>query len=97
MSSPQLSIIPIILDDVYYTLLKSVKRDDLIEKSKNFLTDTFFNKAIDHINPLPLLLWTWVIDKIPVHFRNKELPIISYEYTSIVDSILFTFHQPFQI
>ena len=34
---------------------------------------------------------TSVTDKIPVYFRDKEPPIVSYEYTSIVASKIFNF------
>ena len=38
-----------------------------------------------------LLRSTSVTDKIPVYFRDKEPPIVSYEYTSTVASKLFNF------
>ena len=40
---------------------------------------------------------TSVNNKIPVDFRDKEPPIVSYEYTSTVASKLFNFAPPFQI
>ena len=36
-----------------------------------------------------LLRSTSVTDKIPVYFRDKEPPIVSFEYTSTVASKLF--------
>ena len=51
----------------------------------------FLNKADDAINLPALLQSTSVIDKIPVYFRNKEPPVVSYEYTSTVASKIFNF------
>ena len=51
----------------------------------------FLNKAADAINFLALLQSTSVTEKIPVYFRDKEPPIVSYEYTSTVASKLFNF------
>ena len=38
-----------------------------------------------------LLQSTSVTDKIPLYFRDKEPPVVSYEYTSTVASKLFNF------
>ena len=51
----------------------------------------FLNKAVDAINLPALLRSTSVTNKIPVYFRDKEPPIVSYEYTSTVASKLFNF------
>ena len=51
----------------------------------------FLNKAVDAINLPALLRSTSVTNKIPVYFRDKEPPIVSYEYTSTVASKLFHF------
>ena len=51
----------------------------------------FFNKAVDAINLPALLRSTSITNKIPVYFRDKETPIVSYEYTSTVASKLFNF------
>ena len=51
----------------------------------------FLNKAVDAINLPALLQSTSVIDKIPVYFTDKEPPVVSYEYTSIVASKIFNF------
>ena len=49
------------------------------------------NKAVDAINLPALLGSTSVIDKIPVYFRDKEPPTLSYHYTSTVASTIFNF------
>ena len=56
-----------------------------------FMKIKFLNKAVDAINLKALLRSTSVTDKIPVYFRDKEPPIVSYEYTSTVASKLFNF------
>ena len=53
----------------------------------------FLNKAVDAINLAALLLSTSVTDKIPVYFKDKEPPTVSYEYTSTVTSKIFNFAQ----
>ena len=49
------------------------------------------DKAVDAINLPALLRSTSVTEKIPVYFRDKEPPIVSYEYTSTVASKIFNF------
>ena len=49
------------------------------------------DKAVDAINLPALLQSTSVTNKIPVYLRDKQLPIVSYEYTSTVASKLFNF------
>ena len=49
------------------------------------------SKAVDAINLPALLRSTSVTDKIPVHFRDKEPPIMSYEYIGTVASKLSNF------
>ena len=61
------------------------------EKPKHFMKIKFLNKAVDAINLPALLRSTSVTNKIPVYFRDKEPPIVSYEYTSTVASKLFNF------
>ena len=51
----------------------------------------FLNKDVDAINLAAVLWSTSVTDKIPVYFRDKEPPIVSYEYTSTVASKIFNF------
>ena len=55
----------------------------------------FLNKAIDAINLPALLLSISVTDKIPVYFRDKEPPVVSYEYIGTVASKLFNFAPTF--
>ena len=51
----------------------------------------FMNKSTDAINLSAILLSKSVAENIPVYFRNKEPPIISYEYTHTIASKLFNF------
>ena len=49
------------------------------------------NKAVDAIDLPALLQSIAMTDKIPVFFRDKKPPIVSYEYTSTVASKIFNF------
>ena len=51
----------------------------------------FLHKEIDAINLPQLLRSQSVMDKIPAYFKDKELPIISYQDTNTVASKLFNF------
>ena len=90
-SSAEYRVTAIILDIANYRLFRPVRSDVSAEKPKHFVKIKFLNKAVDAINLPALLRSTSVIDKIPVYFRDKEPPIVSYEYTSTVASKLFNF------
>ena len=81
----------IILDIANYRLFRPVRSDVAAEKPKHFMKIKFLNKAVDAINLPALLRSTSVTNKIPVYFKDKEPPIVSYEYTSTVASKRFTF------
>ena len=81
----------IILDIANYRLFRLVRSHVPAEKPKHFMKIKFLNKAVDAINLLALLQSASVTDKIPVYFRDKESPTVSYEYTSTVASKLFNF------
>ena len=90
-SSAEYRVTAIILNIANYRLFKPVRSDVSAEKPKHFMKITFLNKAVDAINLPALLRSTSVTDKIPVYFRDKEPPTVSYEYTSTVPSKLFNF------
>ena len=103
-SSAEYRVIAIILDIANYRLFRPVRSDVPAEKPKHFLKIKFLNKAVDAINLPALLRSTSVTDKIPVYFRDKEPPIVSYEYTSchmntlaLLPANYLTLHQSFQI
>ena len=81
----------IILDIANYRLFRPVRSDVPVEKPKHFMKIKFLNKAVDAINLPVHLRSTSVTDKIPVYFKDKEPPTVSYEYTSTVASKLFNF------
>ena len=62
-----------------------------MEKLKNFMKIKFLSKAAVAINLPALLRSISVTDKIPVYFRDKKPPIMSYQYTSTVARKLFNF------
>ena len=90
-SSAEYRVTAIILDIANYRLFRPVRSDVPAEKPKHFMKIKFLNKAIDAINLPSLLRSTSVTDKIPIHFRDKAPPTVSYEYTGTVDSKLFNF------
>ena len=90
-SSAEYRVIAIILDIANFRLFRPVRRDVPAENPKHFMKIQFLNKAVDAINLPALLRSTSVTNKIPVYFRDKEPPIVSYEYTSTVASKLFNF------
>ena len=90
-SSAEYRVTAIILDIANYRLFRPVRSDLPTEKPKHFMKIKFFNEAIDSINLPALLRSTSVTDKIPVYFRDKEPPIVSYEYTSTIARKAFDF------
>ena len=83
--------VAIILDIANYRLFKPVRSDVAVDPPKYFMKVKFMNKAIDAINHPAILASKSVAKRIPVYFRNKEPPIISYEYTNTVVSKLLNF------
>ena len=90
-SSAEYRVTAINLDIANYSLFRPVRSDVPAEKPKHFMKIKFLDKVVDAIK-LPALLWsTSITEKIPVYIRDKELPIVSYEYTSTVASKIFNF------
>ena len=54
----------------------------------------YLHKGIDAINLPGLLRSKLVTNKAPVYFKNREPPIISYQYTDTVASKLFNLSSP---
>ena len=96
-SSAEYRVSAVILDIADHMLFRPLRSDFQTEKPKHFMKINFFNKAVDAINLPALIQSTSATDKIPVDFRDKEAPIVSYEYTSTVASKYLTLHQLFQI
>ena len=90
-SSAEYRVTAIILDIANYRLFRLVRSDVPAKKPKHFMKIKFLNKAVDAINLPALLRSTSVTDKIPVYFKDKEPPTVSYEYSSTVASKLFNF------
>ena len=95
-SSAEYRVTSIILDISHYRLFKTVKSDVPAEKPKHFMKIKFLHKGIDAINLPQLLRSQSVMDKIPAYFKDKELPIISYQYTNTVANKLFNFSSTLQ-
>ena len=90
-SSAEYRVTSIILDNSHYRLFKPVKSDVPAENPKHFMKIKFFHKGIEAINLPQLLRSQSVMDKIPAYFKDKEPPIISYQYTNTVANKLFNF------
>ena len=90
-SSAEYRVTAIILNIANHRLFRPVRSDVPAEKPKHFIKIKFLNKAVDAINLAALLRSTSIIDKIPVYFRDKEPPIVSYEHTSTVASKILNF------
>ena len=88
-SSAEYRVIAIILDIANFRLFRPVRSDVPAENPKHFMKIKFLNKAVNAIKLPALLRSTSVTNKIPVYFRDKEPPTVSYEYTSTVASKLF--------
>ena len=91
-SSTEYRVTSIILDISHCKLFKPVRSDVLAENSK-YVTKLklLHDRKKDAINFPRLLRPQSVMDKIPAYFKDKEPPIISYQYTNTVASELFNF------
>ena len=90
-SSAEYRVTSIILDISHYRLFNPVKSNVPAENPKHFMKIKFLHKGIDAINLPPLLRSRSVLDKIPAYFKDKEPPIISYQYTNTVPNKLLNF------
>ena len=81
----------IILDISHYRLFKHVNSDVPAGKPKHFTKINFLHEGIDAIDLPQLLRSQSVLDKIPAYFKDKEPPIICYQYTNTVANKLFNF------
>ena len=92
MTSPLLSIGQQPLSwTLHNRLFRPVRSDVPVEKPKYFMKIEYLHKGIDAINLPGLLRFKLVTDKVPLYFKNREPPIISYQYTNTVASKLFNF------
>ena len=80
-SSAEYRVTAIILNIANYRLFRLVRSDVPAEKPKHFMKIECLNKAVDAINHPALLRSTSVTDKIPVYFKDKKPPTVSYEHT----------------
>ena len=90
-SSAEYRATVIILDIAQHRLFRPVRIDVPVEKPKYFMKIKYLHKGIDAINLPGLLRSKLVTNKMPVYFKNREPPIISYQYTDTVASELFSF------
>ena len=63
---------------------------------RNFLNIKFQNKGIDAVNISNILNHKYVQSAIPLYFKNKETPLISYTYSTPVASKIFNYKKVLQ-
>ena len=90
-SSAEYRVTAVILDIANYRLFRPVRSDVPAENPKHVMKIKFLNKAVGAIDLPALLRSTSVTDKIPVYVRDKEPPIVSYQYTITFASKVFNF------
>ena len=78
-SSAEYRVVAIILDIANYRSFKPVRSDVPVDPPKNFMKIKFMNKAIDVVNLPAIVRSKSGAERIPVYFRNKEPPVISYD------------------
>ena len=62
--------------------------DSEINHYRHFIKIQFVNKRIEFINLPSIFKEESVISSIPTYFKNKESPIISYQYNKSIRSIM---------
>ena len=90
-SSDEYRATAIILEIAQHRPFRPVRSDVPVEKPKYFMKIEYLHKGIDAINLPGLLRSKLVTDKVPVYFKNREPPILSYLYTNTVASKLLNF------
>ena len=92
MDSWEYRAVTIVLDIGRFRLFQPVRSDTPITETKpGFMKIKFNNKGIDAINLSSILHNKLVPDKIPVYFKFKSPPIISYEYSKTIASKIFNY------
>ena len=97
VGSPEHRLQGILLDISSNRLFKAVRICDSIETNNQpFLKIKFTNKGINTLNLSAILNQKSVQSNIPPYFEYKELPCISYSYTSVVATKIFNYKTSLQ-
>ena len=73
-------------------MFRLVRSDLLSTDAKTyFIKLDFINKGIDAVNLSSILRSKSVSETVPTYFKEKELPMISYTYTTTIASKIFNF------
>ena len=60
---------------------------------RHFIKIHFHNKGIDKVNLHNMLHNKLVNSKVPIYFKEKEPPVISYKYTDNISRKVFNYNQ----
>ena len=86
-------------EKLYFTKIKNKKklRSGAILRSGGDAKQVFFfiwpNKGIDKVNLHNMLHNKLVNSKVPIYFKEKEPPVISYKYTDNISRKVFNYNQ----
>ena len=90
-SSSEYRVTVSILDITNCRLFRSMISEVPAEKPNNFMKIKFLNKVEERHQPSSTPTINIVSDRIPVYFKDKRPPTVSYEYIHTVASKLFNF------
>ena len=84
----------IILDVCCRRLIQPVRSNNCVPKPRrHFIKIHFHNKGIDKVNLHNMLHNKLVNAKVPIYFKEKEPPVISYKYTDNISRKVFYYNQ----
>ena len=85
----------IILDVCCRRLFQPVRSNNCVPKPRprHFIKIHFHNKGIDKVNLHNMLHNKLVNSKVPIYFKEKEPPVISYKYTDNISRKVFNYNQ----
>ena len=84
----------IILDVCCRRLIQPVRSNNCVPKPRrHFIKIHFDNKGIDKVNLHNMLHNKLVNAKVPIYFKEKEPPVISYKYTDNISRKVFYYNQ----
>ena len=75
-------------------LFQPVRSNNCVpEPRRHFIKIHFHNKGIDKVNLHNMLHNKLVNSKVPIYFKEKEPPVISYKYTDNISRKVFNYNQ----
>ena len=83
----------IILDVCCRRLFQPVRSNNCVPKPRRHFIKIHFHKGIDKVNLQNMLHNKLVNSKVPIYFKEKEPPVISYKYTDNISRKVFNYNQ----